>query len=207
MIDLHTTNTANGYKVSIMLEEIGASYRVIDYALPQLEHLKPEFLAVNPMGRIPTIVDHDGPDGRPLTVYGTAAVLTYLAEKTKRFLPSDLRDRTRVLEWLGIIASDVGPAYSGQFTFGVLAPERLPWAIEYYQKLCDRMLGVLEQQLARTTYLAGEEYTIADVIAYPTAVVSVKRYPGDLGGYPHLARWATLVGARPAVQRGMKVPR
>ena len=207
MIDLHTTNTANGYKVAIMLEELGASYRVIDYALPQGEHLQPEFLAVNPMGRIPTIVDHDGPEGRSLTVYGTAAVPTYLAEKSGRFLPSDLRGRTRVLEWLGIIASDVGPAYSGQFAFGVLAPERLPWAIEYYQKLCDRMLAVLEQQLARTTYLAGDEYTIADVIAYPTAVVSVKRYPGDLSAYPHLARWAALVGARPAVQRGMKVPR
>lgn len=207
MIDLHTANTANGYKISIMLEELGAQYRVIDYALPQLEHLKPEFLAVNPMGRIPTIVDHDGPDGRSLTVYGTAAVLTYLADKSGRFLPSDLRGRTRVLEWLGIIASDVGPAYSGQFTFGVLAPEKLPWAVEFYQKLCDRMLGVLEQQLAQTTYLAGEEYTIADVIAYPTAVVSVKRYPGDLGGHPALARWAALVGARPAVQRGMKVPR
>lgn len=206
MIDLHTSNTSNGYKVSIMLEEIGAPYRVIDYALAQLEHLKPEFLAVNPMGRIPAIVDHDGPEGRSLTVYGTAAVLTYLAEKSGRLLPRDLRGRTRVFEWLGIVASDLGPAYSGQFTFGVMAPEPLPWAIEFYQKLCDRMLLVLEKRLGEATYLAGDEYTIADIIAYPAAVISVKRYPGTLDAHPNLTRWAALVGARPAVQRGMKIP-
>ena len=206
MIDLHTAATANGYKVSIMLEEIGYAYRVVDYALAQFENLKPEFLAVNPVGRIPAIVDHDGPEGRSLGVYGTAPVLTYLAEKSGKFLPQDLRGRTRVFEWLAIVASDIGPAYSGQFTFNVVAPEKLPWAIQFYDKLCERMLATVERQLAQSEYLAGDEYTIADIITYPLAVVSVRRYPGNLDRHPHIARWASLVGQRPAVHRGMKVP-
>ena len=206
MIDLHTTATANGYKASIMLEEVGLPYRVIDYDLTKGEHLAPGFLAINPVGRLPTLVDHDLPDG-PLSVFGSAAILQYLAERTGRLLPTERRARAKALEWVGIISSDIAPAYSGQFVFNVLAPTKDPWATGFYDRLCLRLLAAMELRLADGPYLAGEQYSIADVIAYPVAAVSMRRHPGDLSGHPHIARWADLVGARPAVQRGMTVPR
>lgn len=205
MIDLHTTATANGYKASIMLEEVGLPYRVHDYNLVKGEHLRPEYLAQNPVGRMPMIVDHDVP-GAPLAVYGTAAILLYLAEKTQRYLPVGLAERAKVYEWVGIISSDLAPAYSGQFVFNVIAPEKIAFAIDFYNKLCTRMLQPMELQLGKTPYLAGADYTIADVIAYPVPAVSMKRFPGNLEAYPNIARWAAVVAARPAVQRGMRVP-
>ena len=214
MIDLHTTATANGYKASIMLEEVGLPYRVIDYDLVKGEHMKPEYLALNPVGRVPTIVDHDvageaagDAAGGPLSVFGTPAILMYLAEKTGRLLPQAPRARAKAIEWLGIVSGDIAPAYSGQFVFNVIAPQRDPWAIDFYDKLCLRMVGAMEKRLAEAPFLAGEDYSIADIIAYPVATVSMKRHPGTLDGHPHIARWAAVVGARPAVQRGMKVPR
>ena len=207
MIDLHTTPTANGFKASIMLEETGLPYRVVNYNLVAGDHRKPEFLALNPVGRVPAIVDHDAAgSAAPLSVYGTAAILLYLAEKTQRFLPAKPRERAKVYEWLGIISSDVGPAYSGQFVFNVMAPEKLPWAVDFYNALCDRMVATLELQLSQTRYLAGPDYTIADMIAYPVATVSMQRWPGNLERHPAIARWVADVGARPAVQRGMQVP-
>lgn len=207
MIDLHTTPTANGFKASIMLEETGLPYRVINYNLVAGDQKKPEFLALNPVGRVPAIVDHgvDGSD-EPLPVYGTAAILLYLAEKSQRFLPDRPRPRAKVFEWIGIVASDIGPAYSGQFVFNIVAQEKNPWAIDFYNNLCNRMIATMELQLSRSRYLAGEDYTIADMIAYPVAAVSMLRWPGNLDGHPHIARWAADVGARPAVQRGMQVP-
>ena len=205
MIELHTVPTANGYKASIMLEELGLPYQVKSYDLIKGEQLSADFLALNPVGRLPTLVDHE-PKNAPITVYGSAAILIYLAEKTDRFLPTDTRQRARVFEWLGIISGDLAPAYSGQFVFNVIAAEKQPWAIEFYNKLCTRLLGPLELQLGKTRYLAGEDYTIADILAYPVASVSMLRYPGNLDGHPQLARWATEIGARPAVQRGMQVP-
>ncbi len=205
MIELHTTPTANGYKASIMLEEIGLPYRAITYDLVAGDHMKPEYLAMNPVGRLPMIVDHDV-GGEPLSVYGTAAILIYLAEKSHRYLPDQPRQRAKTLEWLGIVSSDIGPAFSGQFVFNVMAPEKQPWAIDFYNRLCSRMVQAMETRLASTRYLAGDDYTIADILAYPVPVVSMKRYPGTLDGYPNIARWAADVGARPAVQRGMRVP-
>jgi GST-like protein len=157
MIDLHTTATANGYKASIMLEEVGLPYRV--------------------------------------------------AEKTGKLLPASPAARAKAYEWLGIVSSDLAPAYSGQFVFNVIAPDKNAWAIDFYDRLCLRLLGPLESRLGTSRFLAGDSYSIADVIAYPVAAVSMKRFPGGLGAHPHIARWATEVGARPAVQRGMKVPR
>lgn len=206
MIDLHTTATANGYKASIMLEEVGLPYRVIDYDLVKGDNFKPDYLALNPVGRVPTIVDHDAP-GAPLSVYGTPAILLYLAEKTGRLLPADPAARAKAYEWLGIVASDLAPAYSGQFVFNVIAPEKNAWATAFYDKLCLRLLAPMEARLGASRHLAGDEYSIADVIAYPVAAVSMKRFPGDLAGHPNIARWAAEVAARPAVQRGMKVPR
>lgn len=206
MIDLHTTATANGFKASIMLEETGLAYRAINYNLVKGEHFKPEYVAITPVARMPSIVDHDAGGGEPVSVYGTAAILFYLAEKTGRFFPADPATRAKVYEWVGVVASDIGPAYSGQFAFNVLAPEKLPWALEFYDKLCLRMVRTLEARLGQARYLAGDEYTIADMIAYPVPAVSMKRFPGSLEGFPNLARWTAEVGSRPAVQRGMQVP-
>ncbi|MFZ9873631.1 MAG: glutathione S-transferase family protein [Steroidobacteraceae bacterium] len=205
MIDLHTVPTANGYKASIMLEEVGLPYRVTSYDLLKGENLKPELLALSRVGRLPIIVDHDVA-GEPLPVYGSAAILQYLAEKTGRLMPPRGRERAKVIEWLGIISSDVSPAYSGQFVFNIVAKEKLPWAISFYERLCQRLIKVMDDQLAHTEFLAGAEYSIADILAYPVAAISMKRYPGNLDGHPHIARWASILRARPAVQRGMSVP-
>jgi GST-like protein len=205
MIELHTTPTANGFKASIMLEETGLEYRVVKYDLVRGENFKPEFLAINPVGRIPAIVDHDMPGGEPLPVYGTAAILLYLAEKTGQLLPGDLASRAKVFQWLGIVSSDIVAAYTGQFVFNLMAPERIPWALEFYEAQCIRMVSTLELQLGKTQYVTGNEYTIADVIAYPVATVSMKKHPGNLDNFPNLRRWVSLVGRRPAVQRGMSV--
>lgn len=205
MIDLYTTPTANGLKASIMLEEAGLEYRVHRIDLKKGQHLAPDFLAINPVGRVPAIVDHDTASGAPLTVYGTAAILLYLAEKSGRLMPADIEARARVFQWLGIIQADIGAAYSGQFLFRALAPEPLPWAIEHYDALCLRLVAPLEQQLGRTRYVAGDEYTIADVLGYPLATVSMQRHPGNLDAYPNMRRWVAEVGTRPAVQRGMTV--
>ncbi len=205
MIALHTTATSNGYKASIMLEEVALPYRVHAYDLAKGEHLAPSFLALNPVGRVPTLVD-DTVDGPPVSVYGTAAICYYLADKTGRLLPAEPDARAATHQWVGIVSSDIAPAYSGQFTFNILAPQKLPWAIDYYNRLCDRLLGPLEARLASHRYLAGERYTIADILAYPVAAVSMLRYPGSLQAHPQLARWSAEVGARPAVQRGMRVP-
>lgn len=207
MIELHTTATANGYKASIMLEECGLPYSVHDYDLVKGEHRTAGYLALNPVGRLPSIVDRDAGLEAPVFVYGTQAILLYLAERTGLFMPAAPAARAAVYTWLGFISSDLAPAYSGQFVFGVLMQEKLPPVIDYYQRLVDRMLAALETQLARTTWLAGDSYSIADILAYPVAATSARRYPGDLADYPQLARWAAMVGARPAVQRGMQVPR
>jgi GST-like protein len=204
MIDLHTVATANGYKASIMLEEIGLPYTVKSYDLVKGENFAPEFLALNPVGRLPVIIDRGG--NGPTAVYGSMAILVYLAERTGRLLPTERSARAKTFEWLGTISGDLGPAYSGQFVFNVFAPEKLPWAIEFYNKLCLRLLKPLDIQLARTRYLAGEDYTIADIIAYPAAAISARRFPGSLADFPSIARWAAEIGARPAVARGMKVP-
>jgi GSH-dependent disulfide-bond oxidoreductase len=143
VIELHTVPTANGYKVSILLEELGWPYEVTPYNLVKGEHLTPAYLQRNPVGRLPMIVDKDPALAEPLKLYGTAAILIYLAEKAQRFLPQTQPARARVLEWLGIVASDISPAYSGQFVFNVIMPEKIPAAIEFYNKLVTR--------LARTT--------------------------------------------------------
>jgi GSH-dependent disulfide-bond oxidoreductase len=207
MIELHTVPTANGYKVSILLEELGLPYQVRSYDLVKGEHLAADYLARNPVGRLPLIVDRTAGTAEPISVYGTAAILVYLAEKTGRFLPAVQPARARTFEWLGIVSSDIAPAYTGQFVFNVLMKDKLPTAIEHYNALCLRMLGPMEQQLGKTDYLAGREYSIADIIAYPVAAVSMKRFPGDWSSHPNIARWARQVGTRPAVVAGMQVPK
>jgi GST-like protein len=206
MMDLHTTATANGYRASIMLEECGFEYRAIGYDLTRGEHMSPAHLALNPVGRVPTLVDPDAGADRPAVVYGSQAIVQYLAEKASRFLPRDPVARAAAYTWAGFATSDLGPAYSGQFVFGTLAKEKLPPVVEYYEKLCLRMLGALDQRLGAAHWLAGDEYSMADVLAYPGATVSTKRFPGNLDAFPNVRRWAEEMSARPAVQRGMRVP-
>jgi GST-like protein len=205
MIDLHTVATANGYRVSIMLEECGLPYRVHAYDLLRGDHMRPEFLAIHPVGRLPAIVDEVG--DRRVVVAGTQAILQYLAEKTGRFLPTDPVARAAAYTWAGVATSDLSPAFSGQFTFSVLAAGQAPKALEYFEKLCLRFLGSLDARLATVPWLAGDEYSIADMLAYPAAAVSAKRFPGNVDAYPHVSRWCADVAARPGVQRGMRVPK
>lgn len=206
MLELHTTPTANGYRASIMLEECGLEYRVHAYDLTKGEHLSAEHLALNPVGRVPTLVDDGVARDRPAVVYGSQAIVQYLADKTGRFLPADAVARAAAYTWAGVATGDLGPAYAGQFVFGTLLPEKVPAAIEHFERLCLRMLGALDTRLRATRWLAGDEYTIADMLAYPTAAVSAQRFPGTLADFPNVARWAAEVGARPGVQRGMRVP-
>ena len=205
MIELHTTPTANGYRASIVLEECGLDYVARSYDLVKGEHLAPEFLALNPVGRVPAIVDR-GAGAAPVVVFGTQAIAIYAAEKSGRLLPAEPAARAAAYSWAGMVASDAGPAYSGQFVFSKIAPQPQGWGLEHFQKQCLRMLGALETRLQAVRWLAGEDYSIADVLAYPLAAVSALRFPSTLAAYPALQEWAARVGARPAVQRGMQVP-
>ena len=201
MIRFYYNLAPNPMKVALCLEEMGLKYELAPVDTRKGEQHAPAYLAINPNAKVPAIID----DGA--TVFDSNAILLYLAEKTGQLLPTRPAARAKAYEWLGIVASDIAPAYSGQFVFNVIAPAKDPWAIGFYDKLCLRLLAPMESRLAASRHLAGDDYSIADVVAYPVAAVSMKRFPGDLSGHPNIARWAAEVGARPAVQRGMKVPR
>lgn len=204
MIDLYTWKTPNGRKISIMLEETGLPYRVHPVDLGRDEQFDPAFLAISPNNKIPAIVDPDGPDGQPLALFESGAILVYLAEKTGRFLPTDGPEKYAVLQWLMFQMGGVGPMFGQVHHFLRAAPEEVPYAIERYTTEKDRLYGVLNRHLAQAEYLAGE-YSIADIATYPW----VSRHDWqqtDLGRFPNVQRWFETVGARPAVQRGMVVP-
>jgi GST-like protein len=202
MIELFTSSTANGQKVSIMLEECGLEYRTHIVDLKAGDHLAASFLAMNPAGKIPVITDSEGPDGEPFTLTQTSAIALYLAEKTGRLLPADPRERAEAYRYMALVASDVSAAFSGIFIFSVLTPEPAP--ASYFITQAERQLRVLDQRLGESRYLAGEAYSIADVLAYPVAASSSKLLPRGIADYPALKRWADEVGARPAVRRGME---
>jgi GST-like protein len=203
MIDLFTTGTANGQKVSIMLEECELDYRVHIVDLVAGGHQSEAFLALNPAGKIPVITDSDGPGGTPFTLSQTLAIVLYLAEKTGILIPKDLYERAEVYRYMGLVASDTSAAFSGLFMFGVLMPQ--PEATAYFRTQAERQLRVLDQRLAESRYLAGEAYSVADILAYPVAVTSTKLLPDGVAGYPNLRRWAGEIGERHTVQRGMAV--
>lgn len=201
MIELFTAGTPNGRKISVMLEETGLPYRVRALDLGRREQKEPWFLAINPNGRIPAIVDHDEGD---FAVFESGAILIYLAEKTGRFLPADRRGRSLALQWLMFQMGGVGPMQGQANVFYRYAPEKIPYAIERYQKETLRLYGVLDQCLRDREYLA-DELSIADFATYPW--VHSHAWAGlGLDGLPHLARWLAALNARPAVQRGMAVP-
>lgn len=202
MIDLYTAPTPNGWKASIMLEEIGVPYRVKPISLGRLEQKQDWYLEINPNGRIPTIVDRDAGD---FAVFESGAILLYLAEKTGQLLPADPRGRSTAVQWLMFQMGGIGPMQGQANVFFRYAPEKIPFAIQRYQRETRRLYEVLDRRLGESPYLAGD-YSIADVATWPW--VSIHTWAGvDVAGLDHLQRWIGEVGARPAVRRGREVPR
>jgi glutathione S-transferase len=201
MIDLYTAATPNGWKVSIMLEEIDLPYAVKPIRLDRMEQREPWFLRLNPNGRIPVIVDRAAGD---FCVFESGAILVYLAEKTGQLLPSESKARSRVLQWLMFQMGGIGPMQGQANVFFRYAPTRIPYAVERYQKETRRLYGVLDQRLAQCEYLA-DAYSIADIATW--SWVSTHEWSGvSVDGLEHLQRWLATVGERPAVQRGRAVP-
>ncbi len=210
MIDLYTWKTPNGRKVSIVLEEMGLPYEVRPVDLSKKAQFEPDFLAISPNNKIPAIVDRDGPEGGPVTIFESGAILTYLAEKTGRLLPTSGAARFEVLEWLHWQIGGLGPTL-GQFAhFAVMSKEKVPPAIDRFGTEVGRLLGVAERRLAASAFLGGAEYSIADIAAYPWLLGALTMMRDALGeqisGKPALQEWMARIGERPAVQAGMKVP-
>ncbi len=206
MIDLYTWTTPNAQKVSILLEELGVPYAVHPIDIEKGEQRSAPYLAVNPNGKVPAIVDREGPHGAPLTLVESGAILIYLAEKTGTLLAREGKERAEALQWLMFQMSAIGPTFHDAYHFMALAPERTPHAIDYFLAECDRVLGVLDTQLGHHDFLAGP-YSIADIATYPWIAAAIAgRLPG-IENLDHLRRWHATIAARPAVQRGMIVPR
>ena len=208
MIDLHFAATPNGWKITIMLEECGLPYAIKPVNIGAGEQFRPEFLAISPNNRIPAIVDHDPPGGgAPVSVFETGAILLYLAEKTGRFLPIDLRARMRTIEWLMWQMAGLGPMLGQNGHFRLYAPEKLPYAVDRYGREADRLYGVLDRQLAHTdAYVAGDDYSIADIACFPW-IITHKAQGIDMSQFPHVARWFADIRQRPAVIAGTAVGR
>ena len=204
MIELHTWSTPNGRKVSIMLEELGLPYSVHPVNIGKDEQFRPEFLAISPNNKIPAIVDPDGPGGKRFALFESGAILIYLGEKTGRFIPKDPATRYAALQWLMFQMGGLGPMLGQTHHFLRAAPEPVPYAIKRYKDETRRLYGVLDKRLAEAEHLAGE-YSIADVASYPW-VARHEWHQIELGDFPNVRRWYDAIGARPAVQRGMKVP-
>ena len=201
MIDLYTAATPNGHKVSIALEELGLPYTLKAIDLAAGEQKRPEFLALNPNGRIPVIVDRAADD---FVVFESGAILIYLAEQTGRLMPVDAKGRSRVLQWLMFQMGGIGPMMGQANVFFRYFPERIQFAIDRYQGEVKRLFRVLDGQLARNEYLAGD-YSIADIANW--AWVRTHNWSGvAIDDLPHLARWRDQIRARPAVQRGIEMP-
>jgi GST-like protein len=204
MIELHYWTTPNGHKITMFLEETGLPYRIVPVHIGKGDQFKPEFLAISPNNRIPAIIDDEPADGgAPLSVFESGAILVYLAEKTGRFMPPDLRPRTEVLQWLFWQMAGLGPMAGQNHHFGLYAPEKLPYAIDRYVKETNRLYGVLNKRLADRPFVAGD-YSIADMAAYPW-IVPYERQGQTLDDLPHLKRWFHEIAARPATQRAYEL--
>jgi GST-like protein len=210
MITLYTWTTPNGRKVPIMLEELGWPYEVKAVNLGQEEQFAPGFLKISPNNKIPAIVDHDAKGG-PLSIFESGAILTYLAEKSGQFLARSGPERYRAMEWLHWQIGSLGPMLGQLGYFAKRAEEKTPAAITRFTEEGERLLGVIERQLAQSRYLAGDAYSIADMAAYPWMLAATtflaEPLAEGLAGKPAVERWLHEIGARPAVQRGMQVPR
>jgi glutathione S-transferase len=202
MIDLYTAATPNGWKVSIALEELALPYTVHPLSFSKQEQKSESYLKINPNGRIPTIVDRDNGD---FAVFESGAILIYLAEKTGRLMPTDAKGRSRVIQWLMFQMAGVGPMMGQANVFLRYAPEKIPYAIDRYQREVRRLFEVLERQLGSSEFVAGDAYSIADIAHW--SWIHGHEWSGvTLDGLPNLARWTAMIGERPAVQRGRAVP-
>ncbi len=202
MIELFTAATPNGWKISIALEEMGLPYTLRTLSLTKLEQKEEWFLKINPNGRIPAIVDHDNGD---FAVFESGAILIYLAEKSGKLLPTEPKARSRVLQWLMFQMGGVGPMMGQANVFFRYAPEKIPYAIERYQREVRRLFEVMERQLATSEYIAGPDYSIADIALW--SWIAGYGWSGvSVDGLPQFNRWMDLVGARPAAQKGRNIP-
>lgn len=203
MIQLYMWGTPNGYKVSIMLEETGLPYEVCPVDIGKGEQFAPEFLKISPNNKIPAIVDLNGPDDRPISVFESGAILIYLAEKVDQFLPRDMRGRCRVLEWLMFQMGGVGPMLGQAHHFRHYAKESHPYSIDRYTQESARLYGVMDRRLGEAAYLAGDSYSIADIATFPW-VRRHDRHGQKLENFPNVHRWFDTISARPAVIAGLK---
>lgn len=203
-IDLFAWPTPNGYKVSIMLEEIGLPYNVHPVDITAGDQFKPEFLKISPNNKMPAIVDPDGPDGRPISIFESGAILMYLAEKTGQFWPADLRRRYQVIQWLMFQMGGFGPMLGQAHHFRVYAPEKIEYAVDRYTKEAGRLYRVLDGRLGEAEYMAGDDYSIADMATFPW-VRSIERQGYGLDDFPNVKRWYQAIDARPAVQKGLEL--
>lgn len=203
MIDVYFWTTPNGYKVTIMLAEIGLPYRVVPIDITAGEQFGAEFLKISPNNKIPAIVDHNGPDGKPLPIFESGAILLYLAEKAGKLLPSEPRARSEAIQWLMFQMGGVGPMLGQAHHFRRYAPEQIPYAVERYTNEATRLYSVIDRRLAENEYLAGD-YSIADIATFTW--IRPYRWQGQvLEDYPNLQRWFDSIKLRPAVQEGLAV--
>ena len=201
MIDVYTADTPNGIKVPIALEELGLPYRIMRVNLGAGEQKRPDFLRINPNGRIPAIVDPDGPNGVPLSVFESGAILWYLAEKSPGLMPSDPVERVRALEYVFFQAGGIGPMF-GQAGWFMRNQVQVPMAIQRYQAESRRLANVLEHRLLEVPWLAGKTYSVADIMNF--GWLRTPAYAGlDAAEHPAVARWVARIAARPAVVRGL----
>ena len=204
MIDLYTWPTPNGHKIHIMLEECKLPYAVIPIDIGAGDQFKPEFLAISPNNKMPAIVDLDGPDGKPISIFESGAILLYLAAKTGKFMPSSIRGKYEVLQWLMFQMGGFGPMLGQAHHFRVYAPEKIEYAVNRYTNEAKRLYGVLDKQLGKTAYVAGKGYSIADMAIFPwTRSATIQGI--DLADYPNVKRWFEAIDARPAVKRAVQV--
>ena len=203
-IDVYSWPTPNGHKVHIMLEECGLPYQAIPVNIGAGEQFRPEFLQISPNNKIPAIVDPQGPDGQPISLFESGAILLYLASKTGRFLPRGDRQKFEVLQWLMFQMGGVGPMLGQAHHFRIYAPEKIQYAIDRYTNEARRLYGVIDKRLAQSPWLGGAEYSIADIATFPW-LRSWQNQGIVIEEYPHLKRWFDTIAERPAVQRGVKV--
>ncbi len=204
MIEVYSWATPNGHKVHIMLEECGLPYRVHAVDIGAGDQFKPDFLAISPNNKIPAIIDPDGPEGQPLSLFESGAILLYLAGKTGKLLPTSIRGKYEVLQWLMFQMGGVGPMLGQTHHFRIYAPEKLEYPINRYTNEARRLYGVMNKQLAKHKYMAGSEYSIADIAVFPW-LRSWRNQGIDWNDYPNLNGWFDEICGRPAVLRGVEV--
>ena len=204
MIEVYSWPTPNGHKVHIMLEECDLPYRVHPVDIGAGDQFAPAFLAISPNNKIPALTDSDGPDGQPVSLFESGAILLYLAGKTGKLLPADVRGKYEVLQWLMFQMGGVGPMLGQAHHFRIYAPEKIEYAINRYTNEAKRLYGVIDKRLGESKYLGGAEYSIADIATWPW-LRSWKNQGIELSDYPKLQRWFEAIEERPAVQRAVKV--